>query len=85
MLFEKVCDREFNKNTKGVYLFSLKLNLQKQELTLFLYPKGIKSVSRYWGLLPENFGAIVRSFDKSRKLMTLSHNPNFKCIFEFSH
>ena len=27
----------------------------------------------------------MRSFDKSRKLMILSHNPNFKCIFEFSY
>ena len=51
--FAKVCDREFSKKHLGVDLFSYRLTiLCRRDTTLVL---------RCWGLLPEDFGAIVRN------------------------
>ena len=68
--FANICDAAFNKKHIGVNLFSSQLCVHEQMLNLFC-EKGRKFVSKYWGLLLEDFRAIARSFDKSRKLMIL--------------
>ena len=47
-----------------------------------LCEKGTKFVSRCRGLLLEDFGAIARRFDESRKLMILQPNPDITCILK---
>ena len=68
--FTKVCDREFNIKHIVVNLFSLQLCVHEYRLTI-LCERSIKVVSRCWGLFLEDSRVIVRSLDKSRKLMIL--------------
>ena len=68
MFFARVCDVEFTITHIGVNLFSLHLCVCEYMLNI-LCEKGTEFVSRCWGLLLEDFGAIARSFDKSRKLI----------------
>ena len=81
--FAEACGRDFNKKHMGVNKLLLQLCVHEYKLTT-LCEKGTQFVSRCWGLLLEISGAIGRSFDKSRKLMTLQQNPNIPCIFKFS-
>ena len=60
--FAKVCDREVNQKYIGVIIFSLQLCVHEYRLKI-LCENGTKCVSRYWGLLLENSGAIGRRFD----------------------
>ena len=54
-----------------------------------LCEKDIKFVSRFWGLLLEDFGVIARSFDKSQKLIThyfltiFGYNVFFQLSFRY--
>ena len=69
--FVKVLDGEFIKKHMGVNLFSLQLCVLREQMLKILCEKATKCVSRCWGHILEDFGSIVESFDKSRKLMTL--------------
>ena len=70
MLFCQICDCEFKKKVHRGQLISLQLRIHEYWLTI-LCENDTKFVSICWGLLLENFIAISRSFDKSRKLMIL--------------
>ena len=69
--FAKVCDHESNKKHIGVNLFHC--NFVFQDV-----------VGYFFKICGGGGGVIARSFDKSRKLITLQPNLDITCIFKFS-